>query len=157
MDTDSDCAGCVLTRKNTTCAHLVHGVNLIKAVSWTQGTRSLSVAESVFYAAVKGASIVLGAESMMVDFVLLWLSHGSNAVDQRSGDGRTTVLAPSTMYFPVAAPPECRDSQIVSQEYRDRGFSRSTSCEAFSKCPRHVRYALSVVLQGMLSVWLHSR
>ena len=68
-----------------------------------------------------------------------------------------TALAPSTMYFPVAAPPECRDSQIVSQEYRDRGFSRSTSCDAFSKCPRHVRCALSVVLQGMLSVWLHSR
>ena len=36
-----------------------------------------------------------------------------------------TVLAPSTMNFPVAATPECRGSQIVSQEYRDRDFSRS--------------------------------
>ena len=32
------------------------------------GTRSLSVAESEFYAGVKGASIVLGAKSMMIDF-----------------------------------------------------------------------------------------
>ena len=42
-------AGCVLTRKSMTCAHLFHGVNLIKAGNWTQGTRSLS-AESEFYA-----------------------------------------------------------------------------------------------------------
>ena len=68
VDTDSDYAGCVLTRTSTTCAHLFHGVNLIKAGSWTQGTRSLSVAESEFYAGVKGASIVLGAKSMMIDF-----------------------------------------------------------------------------------------
>ena len=67
VDTDSDNAGCVLTRKSTTCAHLFHGVNLIKAGSWTQGTRSLSVAESEFYAGVKGTSILLGAKSMMID------------------------------------------------------------------------------------------
>ena len=49
VDTDSDHAGCVLTRKSTTCAHLFHGVNLIKVGSWTQGTRSLSVAEAEFF------------------------------------------------------------------------------------------------------------
>ena len=64
LDTDSDHPGCVLTRKSTTCAHLFHGFNLIEAGSWTQGTRSLSVAESEFYAGVKGASILLGAKSM---------------------------------------------------------------------------------------------
>ena len=31
VDTISDYAGCVLTRKSTTCAHLFRGVNLIKA------------------------------------------------------------------------------------------------------------------------------
>ena len=41
VDTDSDYAGCVLTRKSTACAHLFYGVNLIKAGSWTEGTRSL--------------------------------------------------------------------------------------------------------------------
>ena len=40
VDTDSDCARCVLSRKSTTCALLVHGVKLIKSRSWTQGTRS---------------------------------------------------------------------------------------------------------------------
>ena len=35
VDTDSDYAGCMLTRKSTTCAHLFHGVNLISSGSWT--------------------------------------------------------------------------------------------------------------------------
>ena len=37
--TDNDYAGYVLTRKGMTCAHLFHGVNLLKAGKWTQGTR----------------------------------------------------------------------------------------------------------------------
>ena len=59
VDTDSDHAGCVLTRKSTTCAHLFHGVNLINDGSLTQVTRSLSIAASEFYAGVKGGSILL--------------------------------------------------------------------------------------------------
>ena len=51
-----------------TCAHLFHGFNLTKAGSWTQGTRSSSVAESEFHAGVKGGPILLGAKSMMIDF-----------------------------------------------------------------------------------------
>ena len=47
VDTDSDYAGCVLARTITTCAHFFHGVNLLKAGSWTQGTRSLSAALGV--------------------------------------------------------------------------------------------------------------
>ena len=51
VDTDSDYAGCVLTRK---------------AGSWTQGTRSLSVAESESYERAKGGSFLLRAKSMMI-------------------------------------------------------------------------------------------
>ena len=32
VETDSDYAGCVLTRQSTTCAHLFHGVNLRQGV-----------------------------------------------------------------------------------------------------------------------------
>ena len=99
VDTDSDYAGCVLTRKSTTCAHLFHGVNLIKAGSWTQGTRSLSVAESEFYAGVKGASILLGAKSMMIDFgedvaqcVLGTDSSSAKSIMERRGAGRNRHL-----------------------------------------------------------------
>ena len=33
VNTDSDYAGCELSKKSTTCAHLFHGVNQIKAGS----------------------------------------------------------------------------------------------------------------------------
>jgi len=99
VDTDSDHAGCILTRKSTTCAHLFHGVNLLKGGSWTQGTRALSVAESEFYAGVKGASIVLGARSMMIDFgctpgacVLGTDSSASRGIMDRRGVGRIRHL-----------------------------------------------------------------
>ena len=95
IDTDSDYADCVLARKSTSCAHLFHGVNLIKAGNWTQGTRSLSVAESEFYAVVQGASILLGATSMMIDFdedvaqcVLGTDSSSAKSNMERRGAGR---------------------------------------------------------------------
>ena len=66
VDTDSDHAGCVLSRKSTTRACLFHGVNLLRAGRWTQGTRSLSVTELEFYAGVKGASFLFEAKSMMM-------------------------------------------------------------------------------------------
>ena len=68
VGTDIDYARCVLTRKSTRGTHLFHGVNSLKDRSWTQGAWSLSVAESEFFAGVRGASILLGAKSMMIDF-----------------------------------------------------------------------------------------
>ena len=99
VDTDSDYAGCVLTKKSTTCAHLFHGVNLIKEGNWTKSTRSLSVAESEFYAGVKGASILLGAKSMVIDFVedvaqcvLGADSSSAKSIMERRGAGRIRHL-----------------------------------------------------------------
>ena len=51
VDTDSDDAECVLARQSTKGAHPVHSVNILKAGSWTQGTR-----------------IFLEAKNMMIDF-----------------------------------------------------------------------------------------
>ena len=53
-----------------------------------------------------------------------------------------TVLAPSTMNFPVAALHRIVEvAKNVSQEYRDSGFFPF-------HCPRHVRYVLSVAIAG---------
>ena len=91
VDIDSDYAGCVLARGSTTCAHLFHGVNF-----WTQGTRSLSVAESEFSAGVKGGSILLDAKSMMIYFgenvaqcVLGTDSSSAKSIMKIRGAGRT--------------------------------------------------------------------
>ena len=62
VDTDSDYAGCVLAEEHDVCPSFFHGVNLLKAGSWTRGTRSLSAAESEFYAGVKGGSVFAGRE-----------------------------------------------------------------------------------------------
>ena len=106
VDTDSDHAGYVLTRKSTTCAHLFHGVGLIKATSWTQGTRSLSVAESEFDAGVKGGSILLGAKSMMIDLcenvaqcVLCTDSSLSKSIMNSRGAGRIRHLHCRMLWF----------------------------------------------------------
>ena len=120
VDSDSDYAGCVLTRKSTTCAHLFHGVNLIKAGSWTHGTRSLSVAESEFDAGVKGASILLGAKSMMIDFgedvvqsVLGTDSSSVKSIMERRGAGRIRHL-----HCPMLCLQECVDSGEIRIEKR---------------------------------------
>ena len=69
------------------------------AGSWTQGTRSLSVAESEFHAGVKGASILLGTKSMMIDFgekiakcVLGTDSSSAKSIMERRGGGRIRHL-----------------------------------------------------------------
>ena len=120
VDTDSDYAACVLTRKSTTCAHLFHGVNLIKAGSWTQGTRSLSVAESEFYAGVKGASILPFAKSMIIDFgedvaqcVLGTDSSSAKSIMERRGARRIRHL-----HCPMLQMQERVDSGEIRTEKR---------------------------------------
>ena len=136
-DTDSDYAGCVLIRKSTTCADLFHNVNLIKAGSWTQSTGSLSVAESMFYARVKGASILLGAKSMMIDFgedvaqcVLGTDSSSAKSIMERRGAGRIRHLHCPTLWLQervdsgggtkaVSAPVLMKQKKTLKMEWRD--------------------------------------
>jgi hypothetical protein len=65
--TDSDFAGCVLTRKSTSCCMVFYGAHLLRCTSTTQAVISLSSGEAEFYAAVKGASISLGMVGLMRD------------------------------------------------------------------------------------------
>jgi len=68
VNTDSDHAGCKLTRKSTTGAALMHGEHCVKFMSSTQSNLSLSSGESEFYAILKGASLGLGMKSFVEDF-----------------------------------------------------------------------------------------
>ena len=67
--TDSDFAGCLKTRRSTTCVMAFHGQHLFRATSTTQAIVSLSSGESEFYAVVKGGSIALGIGSLMANGV----------------------------------------------------------------------------------------
>ena len=76
VGTDSDYAVCVLT-------HLFHDVHFFKAGSWSQGARSLRLAESEFHAGVRGRSILLGEKSMMLVSATM-LGRKQTAVQQRT-------------------------------------------------------------------------
>ena len=65
--TDSDDAGCPITRKSTSSGDLLHGDHLLKSYSSTQQTLALSSGESEFYATIKAASSALGAKAMAAD------------------------------------------------------------------------------------------
>ena len=65
--TDSDHAGCKLTRKSTSGVVAMLGGHCIKTSSATQSTIGLSSPESEYYALVKGSSIGLGLQAVLAD------------------------------------------------------------------------------------------
>ena len=79
MYTDSDDAGCTVSRKSTSCGTLMLGAHLIKFYSSTQHVISLSSGESEFYAGIKAGSVLLGAISMAAD--LGWTLSGYLTLD----------------------------------------------------------------------------
>ena len=64
---DSDFAGCLRTRRSTSCSMLMVGCHLLRATATTQTVVSLSSGESEFYGLVKSSAIALGAEAMALD------------------------------------------------------------------------------------------
>ena len=64
---DTDFAGCTATRQSTSGGCLFHGQHLFKHWASTQKTVALSSGEAEYYAALKGASVALGFESMAKD------------------------------------------------------------------------------------------
>ena len=64
---DSNWAGCPVTRKSTTCSHLMFGKHPIFAGSSTQSIISLSSGEAEFYGSVKTACRLLGLKSLLMD------------------------------------------------------------------------------------------
>ena len=73
--TDSDWAGCLLTRRSTSGGILLRGSHLIKCWSKTQQTVALSSAEAELYASVKGAAELMGARSILRDFGIDCAGH----------------------------------------------------------------------------------
>jgi hypothetical protein len=65
--TDTDYAGCHITRKSTSGGVLRIGKHLIKSWSTTQASIALSSGEAEYYGMVKGAAQALGARGMCAD------------------------------------------------------------------------------------------
>ena len=107
---DSDHAGCLKTRKSTSCAMVFLGKHLVKSSASTQGVISLSSGESEFYSAVKTASTGLGMISLLRDMGIdvkqplderLDASAGIG-IAQRRGAGRIRHIATPTLWLQKA-------------------------------------------------------
>ena len=109
--TDSDFAGCVRTRKSTSCSMVFWGKHLIKSTSTTQAIISLSSGEAEFYAAVKGSSIALGCQAMFADMgvknadppKILVDSTACLGIAGRKGAGRVRHIHTPTLWLQRAA------------------------------------------------------
>ena len=106
--TDSDFAGCKKTRKSTSSVHLLHGCNLLRAVSATQNIVTLSSGEAEFLACVRGGSLLFGLKNMLVDYgyetsaVLEIDSSAGKGICNRRGVGRIRHLHTSLLWIQQA-------------------------------------------------------
>ena len=68
VDSDSDYAGCIRTRRSTHGTVVRLGMHTVKASSGLQPTIGLSVGEAEYYGVVKGTRIGMQMQSMMKDW-----------------------------------------------------------------------------------------
>ena len=68
VDSDSDYAGCIRTRRSTHGTVVRLGMHTVKASSGLQPTIALSVGEAEYYGVVKGTSIGMQMQSMLKDW-----------------------------------------------------------------------------------------
>jgi hypothetical protein len=84
---DSDHAGCLKTRRSTSCCMVFFGKHMIRSSVTTQAVVALSSGESEFYASVKAASIGLGAAHMILDIGIVLESPVDLRMDATAGIG----------------------------------------------------------------------
>ena len=82
---DSDWAGCVVTRKSTTSTHVLAGRHMLVAAVSTQAIISLSSGESEFYGSVRSACRLLGVHMLMKD--MLWETEPELVTDSSAAKG----------------------------------------------------------------------
>ena len=110
MYSDSDHAGCVRTRRSTSCTMAMLGKHCLRATSTTQNTIAQSSAESEFYAAVKSTSIGLGFVSLCEDLGMKFPNAVEIRIDAsaclgiaaRRGAGQIRHIATPTLWLQQA-------------------------------------------------------
>ena len=95
---DSDHAGCEVSRKSTSGACFMIGKHLLKSCSRTQSNIALSSAEAEMYSFVTAASAAIGLKSMLRDFGIEAEAHlqvdasAAIGIAQRKGLGKVRHL-----------------------------------------------------------------
>jgi len=107
---DTDHAGCLKTRKSTSCSMMFLGKHMVKSSASTQGVIALSSGESEFYGGVKTASTGLGMIHLLKDMGVdiqepLDLKLDASAgigIAQRRGAGRIRHISTPTLWLQKA-------------------------------------------------------
>ena len=101
---DTDFAGCIETRRSTSGGCILHGSHLVRHWSVTQKVLALSSGEAELYGVVKGASEVMGLQSLAADLgiaVDIQVKTDSSAavgICSRTGIGKVRHLATGQLW-----------------------------------------------------------
>eukprot|EP00971_Amphidinium_carterae_P352119 6492438-Amphidinium_carterae.2 len=102
---DSDHAGCVRTRKSTSCSVILRGSHMLRFTCSTQQPIALSSGESEWYALVRAATVCLGMVNMCADYgrVLAPRLYGdataASGIGHRRGAGKIRHIETSTLWL----------------------------------------------------------
>ena len=105
---DSDWAGCRKSRKSTSGGVLMFGGTAVRGWSTTQSVIALSSGEAEYYAALKGASVALGFQSMLADLgiaakiTLYSDSSAARGIIHRAGLGKLRHLETGYLWLQAA-------------------------------------------------------
>eukprot|EP00971_Amphidinium_carterae_P352695 6492705-Amphidinium_carterae.2 len=102
---DSDHAGCLRTRKSTSCSVAFHGDHMLRFTVSTQQPIALSSGESEWYALVRAAIVCLGLVNMCADFGrylsprLYGDATAASGIAHRRGAGKVRHIETSTLWL----------------------------------------------------------
>jgi len=103
---DTDFAGCEKTRRSTSGGTVALGKHAIKSWSTTQSVIALSSGEAEYYGLVKGGSVGIGIQSMLLDMgveteavVLNTDATAAKGIASRRGLGKLRHLAVSQLWL----------------------------------------------------------
>ena len=104
--TDTNHAGCAVTRKTTSCSVVFYGPHCVQFTCTTQTVISLSTGESEWHGVVKGACVGLGMKSLSYDLthkelplVLKPDSSAATGIGSRRGAGKVRHIDTSTLWL----------------------------------------------------------
>ena len=102
---DADHAGCLRTRRSTSCNVIVHGSHVIKMKSTTQIPQALSSGESEWYSTAACGALLIGMRNMAIDYgrtLEARLTGGSTAasgIAHRRGAGEVRHIETKTLWL----------------------------------------------------------
>ena len=104
--TDTNHAGCPVTRKTTSCSAVFYGAHCVQFTCTTQTVISLSTGESEWHGVVKGACVGLGMKSLSFDLthrvlplVLKPDSSAAIGIGSRRGAGKVRHIDTSSLWL----------------------------------------------------------